>query len=254
MNLGQNWPTILILFGSTLTFYVQTWDEYYTQTLTLGLISGPVEGILTLCIVYAFTAIKGGGSFWQQSMFRTLGISKHSFIPDYIYDLPFNEWYMVYGGLVLVSNTVQSALNVMQHRRKERKDPMTPLYGLLPYFFTWSLVPLYLYLQPVILHHHLIPFVFYIGLINAYSVGQIIVAHLTKSPEFPMYNVLTLPLALAVVDSLGPTAGVWPSALGDGTYQIAFYDIITTICDYLDIWCLTIKHPYNEEEEKKKAK
>ena len=31
-------------------------------------------------------------------------------------------------------------------------------------------------------------------------------------------------------------------------------DVIVTICDYLDIWCLTIKHPWNEEEEAKKAK
>ncbi|KAI4122699.1 MAG: hypothetical protein LQ341_007280 [Variospora aurantia] len=306
MNLGQDWNTVLTLFGcesklarrrnvwlkcdiATLTFYVQTWDEYYTKTLTLGLVSGPVEGILTLCIVYAVTAIKGGGSYWQQSMLQTFGIAKHSFIPDYIYNLPFTEWYMVYGGIVLVSNTLQryafptltirctrenntpqSALNVMQTRRKESKDPITPLYGLLPYFATWALVPAYLYLQPIILHHHLIPFIFYIGLINAYSVGQIIIAHLTKNPEFPMYNVLTLPIALAVVDSLGPTVGVWPSALGSGTYQIAFvflcmglgfgvygsfvYDIITTICDYLDIWCLTIKHPYNEADEKKKKK
>lgn len=115
-----------------------------------------------------------------------------------------------------------SALHVMQTRRKESKDPIAPLYGLLPYFATWALVPIYLYLQPIILHHHLIPFVFYIGLINAYAVGQIIVAHLTKNPEFPMYNVLTLPLALAVVDSLGPPVGVWPSALGFGTYQISY--------------------------------
>ncbi|KAL8678239.1 MAG: hypothetical protein Q9186_005386 [Xanthomendoza sp. 1 TL-2023] len=297
MNLGQDYKTILTLFGSTLTFYVQTWDEYYTQTLTLGIISGPVEGILTLCIVYAFTAIKGGGSFWQQSMFQTLGVSNYDFIPNYLYNLPFNEWYMVYGGFVLVLNTLQryplspsflssysvypnqtlipnppllSAYNVMQHRRKESKDPVQPLYGLIPYFTTWTLVPIYLYLQPIILNHHLIHFVFYIGLINAYSVGQIIIAHLTKNPEFPMYNVLTLPLALAVADSLGPAVGVWPSALGNGTYQIAFvflcmglgfgvygsfvYDIITTICDYLDIWCLTIKHPYNEKDETKKAK
>jgi ethanolaminephosphotransferase len=28
-------------------------------------------------------------------------------------------------------------------------------------------------------------------------------------------------------------------------------DVIVTICDYLDIWCLTIKHPWNEEEAKK---
>lgn len=96
-----------IFSTATLTFYVQTWDEYYTQTLILGIVSGPVEGILTLCIVYAFTAVKGGGSFWQQSMFETIGIAKHGIIPDYIYELPFNEWYMVYGGIVLVFNTLQ---------------------------------------------------------------------------------------------------------------------------------------------------
>ena len=92
---------------ATLTFYIQTWDEYYTQTLILGIVSGPVEGILTLCIVYAITAVKGGGSFWQQSMLQTIGVSKHEMIPDYFYDMPWNQWYMVYGGLVLVANTVQ---------------------------------------------------------------------------------------------------------------------------------------------------
>ncbi|KAL8916460.1 MAG: hypothetical protein Q9208_008492 [Pyrenodesmia sp. 3 TL-2023] len=218
----ERWPLCTV---STLTFYVQTWDEYYTKTLTLGLVSGPVEGILTLCIVYAITGVKGGGSYWQQSMLQAFGLPKYSFIPEYVYNLPFTEWYMAYGGIVLVSNTLQSALNVMQIRRKDSKDPITPLYGLLPYFTTWALVPLYLYLQPIILHHHLIPFVFYIGLINAYSVGQIIIAHLTKDPQFPMYNVLIIPLALAVVDSLGPAVGVWPSALGSGTYQIAFVSL-----------------------------
>lgn len=69
--------------------------------------SGPVEGILTLCIVYAFTAVKGGGSFWQQSLLQTLGVAKYSFIPEYLYQLPFNEWYMVYGGIVLCFNTLQ---------------------------------------------------------------------------------------------------------------------------------------------------
>lgn len=88
-----------------MTFYVQTWDEYHTHTLTLGIISGPVEGILTLCIVYAITAYLGGGSFWQQSMLASLGIKKLDFIPDAVYNLAWNEWYMVYGGIVLVFNT-----------------------------------------------------------------------------------------------------------------------------------------------------
>ena len=89
-----------------LTFYVQTWEEYHTHTLTLGLVSGPVEGILTLCVVYALTAVKGGAHFWQQSAFRTLGIEKHSFIPKELYDMEFIDWYMFYGGAVLVFNTL----------------------------------------------------------------------------------------------------------------------------------------------------
>lgn len=92
---------------ATFTFYVQTWDEYHTKTLTLGIISGPVEGILTLCIVFAITAVTGRGSLWQQSMFQTLGVPQYSIIPDRVYNLPFNEWWIVYGGIVLVFNTVE---------------------------------------------------------------------------------------------------------------------------------------------------
>lgn len=29
--------------------------------------------------------------------------------------------------------------------------------------------------------------------------------------------------------------------------------MIVTICDYLDIWCLTIKHPWDEKAQAKKA-
>lgn len=97
------WPR-LTCFAALLTFYVQTWDEYHTKTLTLGLVSGPVEGIVTLCIVYASTAVMGP-DFWSQSLFATLGVGKHDFIPAVVYDLPWNEWYLVYGGLVLLFNT-----------------------------------------------------------------------------------------------------------------------------------------------------
>lgn len=89
-----------------MTFYVQTWEEYYTHTLTLGLISGPVEGIMTLIIVYALTAFLGGAHVWQQSALQTFGIKKHSFIPQELYDQPFFKWYMAYGGVVLIFNTI----------------------------------------------------------------------------------------------------------------------------------------------------
>jgi len=272
-NMGMGWKTVLTLFASLLTFYVQTWEEYHTHTLTLGLISGPVEGILILVTVYAFTAIKGGASFWQQSMFRTVGIPHLAFIPNYLYEMPFNEWYMVQGSIVLVYNTISSSVNVIRARRARGDKSRGALLGLVPFFVIWGFIVAYLYLQPIILYHHIVPFVFFAGIVNAYSVGQIITAHLVKL-DFPYYNVLALPLIYGVADSLGPflqqhVGFGWPSALGDDVYQVAFafsmlgiaigvygsfvVDVIVTMCDYLDIWCLTIKHPYNPELEAKKA-
>ncbi|RFU34452.1 hypothetical protein B7463_g1843, partial [Scytalidium lignicola] len=257
-NMGMGWKTVLTLFASLFTFYVQTWEEYHTHTLTLGLVSGPVEGILILVTVYAFTAIKGGASFWQQSMFKTVGIPSLAFIPDYIYEMPFNE----------------CSINVIKVRRARGDRSRGALLGLVPAFVIWTFTVAYLYLQPIILYHHLVPFVFFAGLVNAYSVGQIITAHLVKL-DFPYYNVLAIPLMYGVVDSLGPVlqrhVGFgWPSALGNDVYQVAFafcmlgtaigvygsfvVDVIVTMCDYLDIWCLTIKHPYNPELEDKKGK
>ncbi|KAF2757325.1 Choline/ethanolaminephosphotransferase [Pseudovirgaria hyperparasitica] len=274
VNLGQGWKTVMTLFASLLTFYVQTWDEYHTHVLTLGIISGPVEGILTLCFVYALTAYLGGGSFWQQPMLSTLGISS-SYIPSIFANLAWNEWYMVYGSIVLVFNTITSAHNVLKARRARGERTRVALLGLLPFATAWVLIPMYLALNPIILNSHLVPFVFYVGLINAYSVGQMITAHVTKSP-FPMQNVLILPLLFGVLDSFGPVLqsftaekGIgggklgWPSALGE-EYEVAFVfmcvglgfgvygswvvDVIVTICDYLDIWCLTIKHPKGEKK------
>lgn len=122
--------------------------------------------------------------------------------------------------------TVTSAKNVVKVRHERGEKSRVALLGLIPFFVTWTLIVAYLYLQPVILHEHLVPFVFFAGLINAYSVGQIITAHLVKLP-FPYYNVLILPLAYGVVDSLGPwlrrhIGFGWPSALGDDVYQVAY--------------------------------
>ncbi|KAI2720680.1 hypothetical protein CBS147332_3920 [Penicillium roqueforti] len=267
MNMGQSWMTFIALFGSTITFYVQTWDEYYTQILTLGVISGPVEGILTLCTVYLFTAYMGGGSFWHQSMLETIGVPKPSFLSSQVYNMPFTQWYLVYGSVVLCFAIGSSIMHVMKVRRERGQDPFTPLYGLLPLVAIWSPIFAYLYLQPIILENYTIPFGLFVSLVNAYSVGRIIIGHLTQT-SFPYQNVLLYPLALGVLDSAGALFGLWSApVLGYGVGQVAFvfgllglavgiygsfvFDIITTICDYVDIWCLTIKYPFVEETERK---
>ncbi|KAK4200295.1 putative choline/ethanolaminephosphotransferase [Triangularia verruculosa] len=281
-NMGQGWKTVATLFASLLTFYVQTWDEYHTKTLTLGIVNGPVEGILILVGVYALTGYKGGASFWQQGMLATVGLPQTLFggavtIPDGVYNMSFTEWYMVQGTIVLVHNTVESARNVIRARRARGDKSRYALVGLGPFFAAWGLIVAYLWLQPEILRGHLVPFALFAGLVNAYSVGQMITAHLVKL-DFPYWNVMVIPLGFGVVDSIGPILLKhspvpwlgWPSALGGGVYQVAYMfcmlgmavgvygsfvvDVIVTICDYLDIWCLTIKHPYVPEEEKADGK
>ncbi len=274
--MGQSWYTVASLFASLLTFYVQTWDEYHTKTLTLGIVNGPVEGILTIASVYALTGYLGGASFWQQNLLPTFGIPQvlpgGLTIPSFLYNLSFTKLYMVQGTVVLVYNTVESARNVIRARRARGDRSRYALFGLAPFFITWAFVVAYLKLQPNILHCHLIPFALFAGIVNAYSVGQIITAHLVKL-KFPYWNVIVVPLSLGVIDSLGPLLLEyspvpwlgWPSALGDGVYQVAFMfcmlgmavgvygsfvvDVIVTICDYLDIWCLTIKHPWVEGKD-----
>ena len=170
-------------------------------------------------------------------------------------------------------NTVESAKNVLEARRARGDRRRGALLGLVPFFGVWTLVVAYLALEPEILHSHLVPFALFVGVVNAYSVGQMITAHLVKL-DFPYWNVLALPLAWGVVDALGPWLQArvgfgWPSALGGGVYQVAYMflmlglavgvygsfvvDVIVTICDYLDIWCLTIKHPYVEGQDEKAA-
>jgi ethanolaminephosphotransferase len=258
-----------------MTFYVQTWDEYHTKTLTLGIVNGPVEGILILVSVYALTGFLGGGHVWQNSILETLHVSR-DLVPDFIYNLSFTDIYLLQGGVVLVLNTIQSAQNVIKARRARGDKSRGALLGLVPFGVTWTLIVMYLSLQPNILHNHLIPFVLFAGLINAYSVGQMITAHLVLL-DFPYYNVLVLPLAYGVFDSLGPFLQYetsvkwlgWPSALGANGYQVSYMfcmlgaavgvygsfvvDVIVTICDYLDIWCLTIKHPYVEGQDEGKG-
>lgn len=99
-----------------------------------------------------------------------------------------------------------------------------------------------------------------------------------------MHNLLNFPLGLAIVDKLGLAAGLWKKGwielwmggeggiagfgggsgevtwlwmslgLAVGVYGSFVVDVVVSICDYLDIWCLTIKHPVpvRQNEEKKK--
>lgn len=109
VNLGQSWATLLTAFASLGAFYLTTWEEYHTGTLYLGLVSGPVEGVLTLVAIYLITAIKGG-SYWQQALVPTLGLPAPAWLPEEIVKLSFANWTLVYGGVMLAFNVFQRSV------------------------------------------------------------------------------------------------------------------------------------------------
>lgn len=267
VNLGQSWTTLLTAFASLCAFYLTTWEEYHTGTLYLGLVSGPVEGVLTLCILYIVTAFTGG-SYWQKPALEALGLPRPEWLPAFFRDMDFAMSTLVYGGIILTFNVIQSSQNVIRARRSKNLSVGSALLGLVPFFTTWACIAVWLGLRPDILTQHLIPFLFFVGIAFAYQVGLIITAHLTKSP-FPFFNVLFFPIGFGMLDAAGPWLlnfcsfyGLgkwgWKSVLGDGEYEIAYVfaclglaigvhgsfivDVIANICEYLDIWCLTIKH------------
>ncbi|KAH0559303.1 hypothetical protein GP486_004186 [Trichoglossum hirsutum] len=262
MNFGQSWSTALTLFGCLLTFYIQTWEEHHTKTLYLGLVSGPVEGVLSLCVVFLVTAVKGGGHFWEQSVFRTLGIGREmlGWMPDEVYEMPWNKSFLVYGGIILGGSVTMSIHNVLQVRRAKSLSLLYPFLGLTPFLLNWLLAVLYLQLNPSILtHHHLLPLIFTLGLQNSLAVGLIITSHLTSSP-FPhgLPLLLNAPLAAGVLASWYGVQGTEDCAVASlwwlfgalvGIYAGFVADVVVSICDYLDIWCLSIKHPWVEEAE-----
>jgi len=106
MNLGHSWAPVITLFPSLCIFYLTTWKEYHSGILYLGLVSEPIEGVLTLCTTYAITTFKGG-SFWQKPMRDTLGLPCPDFLPPVLRYMQFARWYLVHGGIILAFNIEQ---------------------------------------------------------------------------------------------------------------------------------------------------
>lgn len=57
---------LLMSLYHLLTIGYCRWEEYHTGTLYLSAFSGPVEGILLICVIYLVTAIHPSGpAFWD---------------------------------------------------------------------------------------------------------------------------------------------------------------------------------------------
>jgi ethanolaminephosphotransferase len=221
-------------------------------------------------------------------MFDLIHITPPSFIPQILANLPLNYHFLVFSSVSLGANIIQryiphpnltpSSLNVINARRKSNQPIAPALLGLTPFFVVSGVAYTFLSHHEEIVHHHLLPTSLYLGVVFAYTVGTIIISHVSEK-DFPYWNITFLPLLIGLADVyitpyFRPYCPSWilicrePYISGEyvlGSVLMAFglslgvyggfvVDCIFTMCDYLDINCLTVKKKNTVQNGKTKKR
>lgn len=254
-QMGHGWMLLIAQFATVCNFYTSTWEEYHTHTLFLSHFSGPVEGILIVIAIYLITGIFGPG-VWQYDL---LDLDLSSLGGPSSFALTSSVIYVIIGVPSLYFNISQAIENVKKYYRKvssiDQQAAIKESYkGLVPFFAYYSSIVLYIYMFPEILPHHGFPLFLSIGLTIAFSVGRMILAHLTLQ-EFPFIQApMFLPIIQIILNkTLVGVYGIevnkalstvnWLGfGLTLGIHAMFVTEMIYEITTFLDIYTLTIKH------------
>lgn len=249
---GYSYMALYNQFALLCNFYLSTWEEYHTHILFLSEISGPVEGILGVCISLVLTGILGPQLLWHTKMGSITWTSGE------ICDIETRHLLLMICSIGLLFNIFLARANVLKYYGgnkillNERANVKQAMQGLVPFFVYYATVVIVVYIEP---NFASFAFMMSVGLTLAFVVGRIIVHHLTKQ-EFPMFNIPTLlPItqlslyiilvkwlnhdATSVVNSLA-----WAGfGISLGVHGVFINEIIHEFTSYLDVYALTIKHP-----------
>ncbi|KAJ2357614.1 hypothetical protein IWW50_002225 [Coemansia erecta] len=251
-QLGESWWTVALVFFALTNFYMATMEEYHTHVLFLGYFSGPVEGILCFTLAAAATGVWGPG-FWATDLLQLLPLpaSMLAQLPG----LTMAQSVVAGMGVVLVPTVYASFSNIARARREQRLSVPSAYADAVPFAASIGSVVVWLWESPDVLHGHLVLFLTFVGFAFSYIVGRVIVAHVTGAP-FPKLNRMHIPIFLGTINALAPRLGltkifagsnevvlIWICLVYTGAQYAHFaLEVIDTICSYLDINCLTIKH------------
>ncbi|WBW72159.1 diacylglycerol cholinephosphotransferase/ diacylglycerol ethanolaminesphotransferase Ept1 [Schizosaccharomyces osmophilus] len=242
---------IITQCASLLYFYASTWEEYHTGVLYLSYFSGPVEGILMVCVLFGMTSYTGS-VFWTKlhptpESFGTL----RSIIPYYTYgSCMFNLM-----GVGLFLNIYQSIRNTTRTLKEQKKCVCKGLFGLSPYLAQWAAVFLLYAKYPNFFEEQFIAIYLLNAILLAYSVGIVIVSHVTES-SFPYWNVLILPFMVNALDAY--TFGILEGhqkeylfayfGFGLGIYGNFVAHVISSITEEYGISCLRLRPKPDEKK------
>lgn len=268
LNLGRSIWAPASLVATLANFYLTTWEEYHTGTLFLSAFSGPVEGILMIVFIYALTGLVGGPLFWDRGFLNVTGLAKLDLVSKHLgrFNLPLNDFFLVFALFGLLGNIAGSYGNVVAARKSRNQSTLTPLLGLVPLVAqiaanSWWIAAnrAFILADP----RAFLPFLAYWGITFAYNVGLLIVAHVSKAP-FPYLNLSILWSVVLAVDANLPTSYIqtdpemqlsviWASLAFSAVLYLHFcHNVITTITQELGMACFVVKPPTNLKVQKEK--
>ncbi|KAJ3249478.1 hypothetical protein HDU78_000003 [Chytriomyces hyalinus] len=263
LGMGQTWLQVLAVLCCLANFFLSTWEEYYTGVLYLSECSGPVEGVLSICLVLIATAVYGT-EIWSFQLGQVLPEAIVNVIPwTSVVELPLNAAFVYFGVLIVVGNVVGSVMNVQSAiksnpatAQKAKKD--WPIFTLLPFPILAGLLLLYPMLHPSVAlkSGSIVAYIILVTFLTGYQVSSMIVAHISKR-RFPLASMIIVPSTIACLGLLAAevlNGGVmtheimWGTTLVAGLWYISwFVRVVADLCAVFDIYCLRIK-------DKKKAK
>jgi ethanolaminephosphotransferase len=208
-------------------FSLSIWEELHTGVLYLGIVSGPIEGAWSICILACLSAILGP-NIWQLKLAGT-GINMRLLVLGCYYA----------GSLISMTTS-------LVHVRSKKVSFPTIIWQVAPLLILLSgalCVPLLADPEMLSNQYHFWLFLAFVGFPACLRVSRTIVAYVTRSPcpgiqvfeFFPWLLVAArraghVPILMAVLTAL--------TALVYFTYCVL---VVHELCEFLDIGCFTIK-------------
>lgn len=251
MGLGATKVGAFTALVPCLPMFFSTWETYHTHTLYLGYFNGPTEGLILACSIMILSGIYGP-HIWHLELQLLVDLPpsldflrEHTIRDFWVYILLFSFF---------VAHLPFCILNVASARRQKGLP-------LAPTFMDW--IPMVIYVGATVAwfwspdtillrHNHLVLYCLTQSFVFGRMTTKIILAHLTRQP-FPHWTILMAPLIGGAVLANLPRIGIaYPGDQVELYYLWAYFAfavvayfrwavlVITAICDYLGINCLTI--------------
>jgi ethanolaminephosphotransferase len=253
MGLGSTYLGAFTAIIPTLPMFFSTWETYHTHTLYLGYFNGPTEGLLIASLMMLASGI-WGPEIWS------LPIAVY--LPGLAPLIGSISVADIWGPLLFVGFMIAhlpACIQNVYNARSERGQPTLPLlieWTPMGVFTASTAIWLTSPNSHILKDNHLLLFCLIMSLVFGRMTTKIILAHLTRQ-AFPLWTVLLAPLvggaALATIPALlGIDPDAFFSARIEFVYLWAYFVfasvvygrwahlVITSICDFLGINCLTI--------------